>query len=519
MTETKRRNWSRVAVLLVAALTLIALVFSLSSCGDSSSYPKKSEDDSDVKYVASVIASNAELKLAFIGASRGYNVFVEGFDDTSIDYTVDHGVKLDVAKQVMQKYIDNGKFRNTSDAEVFKLFMEELNEADVLEVVGLMKTSYDTEVSNGFPSILLVWIGKALGWLTGLVGNYYVFAIMIFAVIVEILMLPMAIKQQKNSIGMAKLRPKIAKIQKKYAGRYDQATQNKMREEILALQQKEGYSPFSGCLPMIIQIIIVGFVLYPIIQNPLRYMLDTSEGFSTALMTYVTAPRYVGGLGMEISSQNNVIEILTMLNSENIQGITQCALIANGADCLEIFNSLTIPNFTMFGINLAPVPKVAFDLLVLVPLLNVVVQWASMFLSRRWSSSGVVPGGTDDSQANASMKIMDFIAPAMTLFIMFSVPALIGVYWLFRSAVSILKQFIMKNALPIPKYTEEELKDMEKAEKERKKAQQAAIKAQPKYKSLHYIDEDDYDELPTVKSNTPQKGKGSISGEKPEIKD
>ena len=67
-----------------------------------------------------------------------------------------------------------------------------------------------------------------------------------------------------------------------------------------------------------------------------------------------------------------------------------------------------------------------------------------------------------------------------------------------------------------PKYTEEELKEMEKMEKERQTAQKAALKAQPKYRSLHYIDEDDYEELPEVKAQNPNK---NVSGDRPEIKD
>ena len=70
--------------------------------------------------------------------------------------------------------------------------------------------------------------------------------------------------------------------------------------------------------------------------------------------------------------------------------------------------------------------------------------------------------------------------------------------------------------MPIPKYTEEEIKEMEKTERERQKAQKAALEAQPKVRSLHYIDDDDYEELPEVKSSDATK---HVSGDAPEIKD
>ena len=70
--------------------------------------------------------------------------------------------------------------------------------------------------------------------------------------------------------------------------------------------------------------------------------------------------------------------------------------------------------------------------------------------------------------------------------------------------------------MPIPKYTEAEIKEMEKAERERQKAQKAALKAQPKFRSLHYIDDDDYEELPEVKNQADNK---HVSDDAPEIKD
>ncbi len=81
---------------------------------------------------------------------------------------------------------------------------------------------------------ILKWIGKFLGWLDSTTGSY-VIALFIFALIVEILLLPFGIKQQKNSQRTAMLRPKEAAIRKKYAGRDDQVTRQKMGMEIQEL--------------------------------------------------------------------------------------------------------------------------------------------------------------------------------------------------------------------------------------------------------------------------------------------
>lgn len=498
MTKFKESIKHRATALFVIILLACSMIFTLTSCN--SDKLERGDFDSDARYAAEILSMTDSGRLNFVKAERAGDI--------------------EEAKNVLASAIDEQKYSSTEDKEAAVSYKNSLTEESAKEIVSHLGTEYDLDQDAGFFDTILLWIGKALGWLTSVLGGSYVVAILLFAVFVEILMLPVAIKQQKNSIGMAKLRPQIARIEKKYAGRTDQATLRKKQEEIMELQQREGFSPFSGCLPLLVQLIIVGFILYPIIQNPLRYVLDTSSGFSQALISYATAPIEAGGLGYALSGKNNVIELLSMLNSENIKGIADFALISNGKECLDLFNSLDIPNFTLFGLEIGQVPKLKFTditnlLLILVPLLNVALQWVSMKLMRKWSATGM-PTGAQDAQAQASMKIMDLVMPLMTLFIMFQVPALIGIYWLFRSLLSLLKSYVMKIVMPVPKYTEAEIKEMEKAQKAAEKARKEALKEQPKFRSLHYIDEDDYDVLPEMKKNDQKKTKNT---DLPDIKD
>ena len=181
-----------------------------------------------------------------------------------------------------------------------------------------------------------------------------------------------------------------------------------------------------------------------------------------------------------------------------------------------------IPNFNLFGVNLAETPS--FNLigkgpegwLVLIPILAAVSSWLSMFLMRKWNNN---PASTAaDAQSQASMKMMDLMMPAMSLFIAFSFSGMLGVYWIYQSAISILQSFILSRVMPMPTFTEEELKNMQKAQKAAEKAQKEALKAQPKVRSLHYIDADDYDELPEMK-NPPKPTKKNAGIEAPQIKD
>ena len=86
--------------------------------------------------------------------------------------------------------------------------------------------------------IINIPAGYVIKLCNNIVGNQYLLALIIFSIIVEIILLPFSIKQQKNSIKQAKMRPKEMAIRKKYAGRDDQPTKQKMSMEIFLKEKK-----------------------------------------------------------------------------------------------------------------------------------------------------------------------------------------------------------------------------------------------------------------------------------------
>ena len=337
---------------------------------------------------------------------------------------------------------------------------------------------------------LYEWIGMFLAWLNSWTGSYAI-ALLLFALAFKIVFIPFSIKQQQNQIKMAKLRPKIAKIEKKYAGRNDQPTLQKKQQEIMELQQKEGYSPLSGCLPMLIQLPVI-LMLYNVIRNPLSYIAHVADEALT------TIAGIVGG---------NTADQIGLLNKINEY------IASNGAAALEEagLNVSSLPDFSFLGANLAANPSFKpFNILVLIPVLAAGFQWLSMWLMKRWNGTAQMPQG--DAQSQMSMKMMDFIMPAMTLFFAFNFSGMLGLYWVYQSILGILQSYILAKAMPLPTYTEEELREMEKEERSRAKAQREAIKTQPKVKSLHYIDDEDYDELPELEGSTSTESKKHPGG-------
>ena len=100
--------------------------------------------------------------------------------------------------------------------------------------------------------------------------------IILFTIIIYTLMIPLTIKQQKFSKMQSVMMPEIQKLQKKYAGKRDQASMLKMQEEQQLIYEKYGSSPTGGCLPMVIQLPIL-FALYPVIQEVPRYVNGIKE--------------------------------------------------------------------------------------------------------------------------------------------------------------------------------------------------------------------------------------------------
>lgn len=319
-------------------------------------------------------------------------------------------------------------------------------------------------------------IGYILKFCNSIMGNQYILALLLFALIVEIVLLPFGIKQQKNQIKQAKMRPKEMAIRKKYAGRDDQATKQKMTMEIQEMYQKEGYNPMGGCLPLLIQLPIL-FALYNIVMNPLYYICNLSTEAIDQISTIVSSHT---GASYDAARNINLLgdmKKMSFADFANVEGMTE-----------EIFENL--PNLSIFGgaLDLAATPSfTSFNLLLLVPVLTFVAYFLSMKLTRKLTYQPE----TTDKAMGCSNKIMDIMMPAFSVYITFVVPAAIGAYWIFKCILGMVKQVILKFAMPFPVFTEEDYLAAEKelagkAQKEKRAPSGRVVR------SLHHIDDEDF---------------------------
>ena len=113
---------------------------------------------------------------------------------------------------------------------------------------------------------------------------------------------------------------------------------------------------------------------------------------------------------------------------------------------------------------------------------------------------------TDDRQQACSNNMMDFTMPLMSVWMTFIVPAAVGVYWIFKSILGVLKQFIMSKVMPLPTFTEEDYKAAEKEMNGKQQPKKIVKSANAgNVRSLHHIDDEDYDEQGNYSPKAPEK--------------
>jgi hypothetical protein len=136
-------------------------------------------------------------------------------------------------------------------------------------------------------------------------------------------------------------------------------------------------------------------------------------------------------------------------------------------------------------------------LLLLVPVLTFVTYFFSSKINRKFMYQPATNEGVDARQQACSNSMMDITMPAMSAFFTMAVPAVIGVYWAFRSWIGLLKSFIMSRIMPLPQFTEEDYKaaEREMAGKTKKKINKTKSSGEVRaVRSLHYIDDEDFED-------------------------
>lgn len=313
-------------------------------------------------------------------------------------------------------------------------------------------------------------------------------SIIIFTVIVYTLMIPMTIKQQKFSRMSAVMNPEIQKIQKKYKNKKDQASMMKMQEETKLVYEKYGTSPTGGCLGSLIQFPIL-FALWPVIQNIPAYVTSIKDAYMPLVNQIMTTDGYqkiMEGIGKaspiminpetyDYSKANTLVDVLYKFRPGTWDTLAdKFPDLTNLIDSTK--NSLTHLN-TFLGINIAETPGSMFmtatknfsiGLIIValaIPVLSGLSQWISAKLMQQATSTG----NDDDNPMAAQMKTMMNVMPLISVFMCFSMPAGLGIYWIASAVVRTIQQLVINKFLSKKSMDELIEENIKKAAKKREK--------------------------------------------------
>lgn len=349
--------------------------------------------------------------------------------------------------------------------------------------------------------MLMDWIYSGISDITGGRVESVVLSIVIITIIIYMCLLPLTIKQQKFSKLSQKMQPEMQAIQAKYKDKKDQASMMAMQEETQLLYQKYGISPMGSCVQMLIQMPIL-FALYRVFYNIPAYLsgvkgsftglvdsIQQTSGYQDTLVKLMEKYNVVTSSGLNASNaaskladasgdtlSNYIIDILYKLPSKGWDALMDGKFFDGIQSAVEKTHDALLHFNYFLGLNISDTPwyiiKSNFTdkpdkwlLFVILALLIPVLSYLTQMINIK-----LMPQATNgnDQMAN-QMKMMNLMMPLMSLFICFTVPVGLGIYWICSALVRGIQQFFVNRHIENLDLEAVMAKNEEKAKKKREK--------------------------------------------------
>ena len=281
--------------------------------------------------------------------------------------------------------------------------------------------------------------GTVMRWCYEVVGNYGV-SIILFTMITKLILVPVNLLTQKNSIKMVKMKPELDALKIKYIDDKDKYT-----DEQLALYKRVKYNPLLGIVPLLIQIpIVLGLV--GVIYTPLSSVLSIDSNDISALHKWLSH-------SLNITSSENLYqtEIIHQLKS----GSTPPADVSQSIiDCIKNFN------LSFCGIDLGGSPSLKKpSVLILIPVLAGLSAFILCITQNKINVLQI-------SQNKANKILTTIFMVSFSTYFAFIVPAGVGIYWIFGNLFAIPSMLLTNLIIPPKKYIDyEHLEEMKRQTK------------------------------------------------------
>ncbi len=289
--------------------------------------------------------------------------------------------------------------------------------------------------------------------------NSYGLALIIFGIVIKLLLFPVTLKSKKSMIQTSMLSEKMQRLQKQYG-----KDKERYNLEVQKLYEKENVNPMGGCLWSLIPMFVL-IALFGIIREPLTYFMHLSleqiqllaqelDWEHLAVSSGWVAESKMASLQEDLAAgkitslfQNigyNQLYLVSQITAENLESI-KAAMNAHTAGAGD---GLFVMNFQFLGLDMSVIPTWKFWTggikwssigLFLLPLVSTVVSFLSMKVSM---ATNRMNNQTQNAQADQTNRMMMWSMPLMSLWIGFTVPAGLSVYWITQYFVTMIQEVI-----------------------------------------------------------------------------
>lgn len=301
-------------------------------------------------------------------------------------------------------------------------------------------------------NVLSIPLGYLMYFCYNLLKDYG-WAIVLFTLITKVILLPVSIWVQKNSVKIVKITPEINHIKAAYFGDKDT-----IAEKTSDLYKREKYNPFASIIPLLIQIVLL-MGLVKVIYNPLTHLFHLPAELSTAMVNLT------GQLtGADIASSSIQMTVVDAIkNPEYTAAFMQLAAEFPQVDFQALLSQIQSVNMSLFGVSLGLVPSIALGMTLLMPVAAAVAAWILCIGQNKLNP-------LQAEQGKLNQIGMTLLSVGISLFLGAFVPLGVGYYWIWSNLFSLLQQVIL-NMMINPK------KHIDYAELEKSKNELAELES------------------------------------------
>lgn len=268
-----------------------------------------------------------------------------------------------------------------------------------------------------------------------LFSNYGV-ALIIFALLVKLILFPFAIKGKRSMIQMNMMQGKMAKLQKMYG-----TNKERYNQEVQKLYEKEKINPMSGCLWSFIPLLIL-LPLYAIIRQPITYLMNIDPDMIGQIAKALDWNNVAVSMGWVKAAADytnvgyNQLYLASLITPDSLETVK--AVVGEAAGRVFAID------FSFLGLDLSQVPNLRFWVtggfgLFLLPVVSAVSGFVFSLISMR---TNAVNQQSAQQATNSTSKMMLIISPLMSLWIGFSMPAALCIYWIAQNLLSMAQEWV-----------------------------------------------------------------------------